>query len=98
MRLTVDDSEDWFLLQTPKRSNNGKQVINVVQCPHNSTLLKTKNLYLTYDDETGIGRDSAFIGTLMLDVGEPVCLSKGSEKNVKITDPKDILYFKTVFE
>ena len=29
---------------------------------------------------------------------KPVCLSKGSEKNVKITDPKDILYFKTVFE
>lgn len=58
---------------------------------------KMKSAYRK-SDETGIGRDSAFIGTLMLDVGEPVCLSKGSEKNVKITDPKDILYFKTVFE
>ena len=44
--------------------------------------------------ETGIGRNSSFIGTLMMDLGEPVCLSKGSEKNIKITHPRDLVYFR----
>ena len=48
--------------------------------------------------ESGLGLNSAFIGTLMIDVGEQVCLSRGSDKNVKITDPKDIVYFKSVFK
>lgn len=47
-------------------------------------------------DATGIGKNSAFIGTMMMDLGEPVCLSKGSEKNIKITEPKDLVYFKTM--
>ena len=44
--------------------------------------------------ETGIGRNSSFIGTMMMDLGEPVCLSKGSEKNIKITHPHDLVYFR----
>ncbi len=48
-------------------------------------------------DETGIGADAPFIGIMMVDLGEPVCLSQGSEENVKITDPKDINYFKSLF-
>ena len=46
-------------------------------------------------EETGIGRNSAFIGTMMLDLGEKVCLSKGNEKNIKITSPKDLVYFQS---
>lgn len=49
-------------------------------------------------DEKGVGTNSAFIGTLMMDVGEKICLSKGSEQNIKITDPKDLSYFKSFFE
>ena len=48
-------------------------------------------------DETGIGANAPFIGIMMVDLGEPVCLSQGSEENVKITDPKDINYFKSLF-
>ena len=48
--------------------------------------------------EKGIGERSAFIGTLMMDLGEKVCLSKGSEKNIKITDPKDLIYFQTMLD
>ena len=49
-------------------------------------------------EETGAGKDAPFIGILMMDVGEEVCLSQSSEKNVKITDPKDITYLKAEFE
>lgn len=48
--------------------------------------------------ETGVGKDSPFIGILMMDVGEEVCLSKSSDNNIKITDPKDVTFFKAEFE
>lgn len=47
-------------------------------------------------EQTGKGAGSAFIGTLMMDLGEKVVLSKGSEKNIKITEPKDLVYFETM--
>ena len=47
-------------------------------------------------DKTGIGADAAFIGLMMMDLGEKVCLSEGSDQNIKITDPKDIQYFKSL--
>lgn len=47
-------------------------------------------------DSTGKGAGSAFIGTLMMDLGEDVVLSKGSERNIKITDPRDLVYFESL--
>lgn len=49
-----------------------------------------KNAYKQAEER---GMHSAFIGTLLMDLGEKVCLSNGSEKNIKITDPKDLIYF-----
>lgn len=55
VRFRLDDEEDWFVLQKPKPAKNGLKITNEVVCPHLSTLLKTKNLYLVFDDENGIG-------------------------------------------
>ncbi len=44
-------------------------------------------------ETTGAGRDAAFIGTLMMDIGLPVCLSPGSSTNIKITMPGDLELF-----
>ena len=44
-------------------------------------------------DRTGIGKNSSFVGTLLIDLGRKIALSKGSEKNIKITDPADIWFF-----
>lgn len=49
-------------------------------------------------EETGMAKTSSFIGTMMLDVGEKVCLSKGSEDNLKITTPVDLIHFKTMVQ
>lgn len=65
--------------------------------PQAYTFAKVKAAYRKAE-ETGLGQNSSFIGTLMMDVGEKVCLSKGSEKNIKITDTKDVFYFKSLFE
>ena len=52
LRLIVGDETDWFVIQKPKRSRNGKAVTNVVNCPHISTTLKKKNIYFVFDEET----------------------------------------------
>ena len=44
-------------------------------------------------DRTGIGKNSSFVGTSLIDLGRKIALSKGSEKNIKITDPADIWFF-----
>ena len=68
IRLRVDSATDWFLLQTPKR-DHGKLITNTVVCPHISTVLKTKNLYVTFDDETGIGKIDYLIGRALTNTG-----------------------------
>lgn len=55
IRYENGDTIDWFIVKAPKRTKNGKIVSATVKCPHISTVLKTKNLYLTFDDTNGIG-------------------------------------------
>lgn len=55
LRLRIDDKEDWFIIHSPKRSKNNKAISNNVKCSHISSILKTKNLYLAFDDTNGIG-------------------------------------------
>lgn len=54
-----------------------------------------RNAY-TQMETTGIGKDSPFIGTLMMDLGIPVCLSKCQEYNIKLTTPIDLSVFKEI--
>ena len=53
--LTRDGKDDWFLLSTPKRSHKGLSVTAAITCQHVCAQLNKKNLYLTFDDENGIG-------------------------------------------
>ena len=55
IRLTRDGKDDWFLLSTPKRSHKGLSVTATITCQHICAQLNKKNLYLTFDDENGIG-------------------------------------------
>lgn len=53
--LTRDGKDDWFLLSAPKRSHKGLSVTVTITCQHVCAQLNKKNLYLTFDDENGIG-------------------------------------------
>lgn len=55
LRMTRGDEVDWFIIHSPKKTKNRKTISNSVTCSHLSSILKTKNLYLTFDDENGIG-------------------------------------------
>lgn len=54
LRVTEDDEVDWFIINDPKKTKaNG--INELVTCSHTASILKTKNIYVSYDDETGIG-------------------------------------------
>ena len=54
-RMKINDKADWFIIHSPKKQKNRKTISNAVTCSHLSSILKTKNLYMTFDDENGIG-------------------------------------------
>lgn len=54
IRLREGDSEDWFTITRPKKDKGSNGISNTVVCYHISSVLKTKNLYLEFDDENGI--------------------------------------------
>ena len=53
--MKINDKADWFIIHSPKKQKNRKTISNSVTCSHLSSILKTKNLYMTFDDENGIG-------------------------------------------
>jgi len=63
------DETDWFIVHAPKRVRNGRAVSNTVKCSHISSLLKTKNLYLVFDDTNGIGTAQYLIGRALTNTG-----------------------------
>lgn len=69
VRLYYDHMVEWFVIQKPKASKNTKLISNTVSCPHISSLQKTKNLYLTFDDETGIGTVDELINRALSNTG-----------------------------
>lgn len=54
LRVREDDYEDWFVITSPKKTKSSGQISSTVSCYHISSSLKTKNLYLAFDDANGI--------------------------------------------
>ena len=69
LRLIIGEETDWFIVQKPKRSRNGKIVTNVVTCPHISTTLKKKNIYFVFDEENGIDTIQNLIQKVLVNTG-----------------------------
>lgn len=69
LRLQIGEQVDWFLIQSPKFTKDGKLITNTVNCPHESTLLKTKNIYLVFDDENGIDTIGNLIEKILVNTG-----------------------------
>lgn len=69
LRVKEGEKTDWFTVSAPKKTNNGKAASNQVKCPHISAALKTKKLYLTLDDENGIGTIDEIAAVILADTG-----------------------------
>lgn len=59
---------EWFILRAPK-ATKGKTITKSVQCDPLCSILKTKNLYLTFDDENGIGTMQYMAGEILKGTG-----------------------------
>lgn len=69
VRVREGNETDWYLIKTPKKTKSGGIVTNAVRCVHISTNLKTKNLYLTYDDTNGIGTIRYLVNRALTNTG-----------------------------
>lgn len=56
LRVVDGSYIDWYIINEPSEAHSNKGVSITVTASHISTLLKTKNLYLVFDDENGIDK------------------------------------------
>lgn len=69
VRVKDGDNEDWFIISTPKKDKSSKAISGTVTCYHCSSVLKTKNLYLFFDDENGIGTCQELMEKVLMNTG-----------------------------
>ena len=55
IRYTRGNEIIWFVASKPKKSRNNKTIVGTVTCNGFEILLKTRNIYMEFDDENGIG-------------------------------------------
>lgn len=55
IRTFDGDYTDWFIISEPEVNHKGKEITCSATCGHISSLLRTKKLYLEFDDTNGIG-------------------------------------------
>lgn len=69
LRLKIGTAIDWFIIHTPKKTKNSKAITQQVTCSHLSSILKTKNLYLAFDEENGIGTAEYLLEQILANTG-----------------------------
>jgi hypothetical protein len=70
LRLKWNDYTDWYYIHAPKKTKDGKGITNTVTCGHLSSILKTKNLYMSFDkDGDGIGTINELIERALQNTG-----------------------------
>lgn len=55
LRLKYGNIVDWYIIHEPRRTKNGRGISNEVTCSHRSSILKTKNLYMSFESGSGSG-------------------------------------------
>lgn len=69
LRLKDGEEEDWYIISEPKREKTSDRISGTVTCYHSSSVLKTKNLYLQFDDNNGIGTCQELMGKVLQNTG-----------------------------
>lgn len=55
VRLYDNGREEWFVADKPVKKKDRGSIVGTVSCQGTPILLKTKNIYMEFDDENGIG-------------------------------------------
>lgn len=62
------DKEDWFIITEPAEDHTN-DLTEDVDCIHVSLILRNKNIYLTFDDENGIGTCQDLLDKILVNTG-----------------------------
>lgn len=68
VRFVDGNKKDWYIINEPQGSKSST-ISQAVTCPHISTLLKSKNVYLSFDDENGIGTLPYLVNQILAGTG-----------------------------
>lgn len=69
IRYSCDGQNIWFVATKPVKSKSGKKIIGSATCSGTESLLKTRNIYMTFDDENGIGTMDELMTKIMTGTG-----------------------------
>ena len=69
IRVTDGSTIDWYKMTEPTETDNGLKTELHVVCPHISSILKKKNIYLAFDDTNGIGTLNELAGRALEGTG-----------------------------
>ena len=69
IRYTCEKKNIWFIANKPQKSKSGKKIFGSVTCVGSENLLKTRNIYKTFDDENGIGTIDYLIEQVLAGTG-----------------------------
>lgn len=69
IRYTCGDKNIWFVANKPKKSKSNKAIYGSVSCNGYETLLRTRNLYMVFNDENGIGTIGYLITRILRGTG-----------------------------
>lgn len=81
IRYTEDDFTEWFVATKPKKSKTNKAIYGSVNCNSTASLLKTKNIYMTFDDTNGIGKIDYIIDQILAGTGWSAICDRILEKD-----------------
>ena len=69
IRYTCGTKKIWFVANKPQKAKTGKTIYGLVSCDGFENLLKTRNIYKTFDDENGIGTIDYLMGQILAGTG-----------------------------
>ena len=69
IRYTCGNQNVWFVANKPVKSKSSKKIVGSVACSGFESLLKTRNIYMIFDDENGIGNIEYLMDQILLGTG-----------------------------
>ena len=69
VRVTRGEQTEWFIANKPVKSKSGKEIVGNVTCIGFASMLKTKNIYMEFDDTNGIGTLSDLLAKVLAGTG-----------------------------
>lgn len=69
IRYTCGSKNLWFVANKPQKAKSGKKIYGAVTCYGFENLLKTRNIYMSFDDENGIGTIGYLIAQILKGTG-----------------------------